>query len=229
MDHRALHKLSYGLYIIGSRKDDRLNAQVANTVFQVTAEPPVIAVSINKGNLTHEFITASGVFSASTLCSDTPLSFIGNFGFKSGREMNKLDGIAYKIGETGAPVITENAVAYLEARVIQQVDVGTHTLFIGEVVSAEVMSEKACMTYDYYRQVKRGTAPAAAPSYTAEERKAGPRMAKYRCTVCGYIYDTEMGDPESNIKPGTPFEQLPDDWTCPVCGASKGQFEKMEE
>ena len=170
MNLAALHKLGYGMYVIGSRKGDRLNGQIANTVFQITSEPPTIAVSINKNNLTHDFITESKVFSASVLYQKTPLGFIGRFGFKSGRDTNKLEGIDYKIGETEAPVVLENAVSYLEARVVKEVDVGTHTIFIGQVVNADVISEKACMTYEYYHQVKRGTTPKTAPSYVQEAR-----------------------------------------------------------
>lgn len=223
----ALRKLGYGMYIIGSVKGDKVNGQVANTVFQITSEPPTVAVSINKGNLTHQFIKESKVFTASVLCQDTPLSFIGHFGFKSGRDINKLDGVEYRIGQTRAPIITENAVSYLEAEVINQIDVGTHTIFIGKIVAAEVLNTKVCLTYEYYQQVKRGTTPKAAPSYV-EERKTPPvKLAKYRCTVCGYVYDPEQGDPDSKMKPLTPFEELPESWVCPVCGASKDQFEKI--
>jgi len=170
MNLSALHKLGYGMYIIGSRKGDKFNGQVANTVFQITSEPPTIAVSINKNNLTHEFIQDSRVLTASVLCQATPLPFIGNFGFKSGRDIDKLKGINYKIGETKAPVVFDNAAAYLEAEVTQEVDVGTHTIFIGRIVAAEVITEDQCMTYEYYHQVKRGTTPKAAPSYIGEEK-----------------------------------------------------------
>jgi flavin reductase (DIM6/NTAB) family NADH-FMN oxidoreductase RutF len=158
------------MYIIGSHKGDKLNAQVANTVFQITSEPPTVAVSINKSNLTHEYIKASRVFSAAVLCQATPLSFIGNFGFKSGRDVDKLKGVNYKIGQTGSPVILDNATAYLEAEIIQDVDVGTHTIFIGRIVAAEILTEDPCMTYEYYHQVKRGTTPKTAPSYIAREK-----------------------------------------------------------
>jgi len=170
MNLNALHKLGYGMYIIGSRKGDRLNGQVANTVFQITSEPPTVAVSINKNNLTHEFIKDSRVFAASILRQATPLSFIGNFGFKSGRDIDKLKGINYKIGETKSPVVLDNAVAYLEAEVVQAVDVGTHTIFIGRIVAAEVITEDKGMTYEYYHQVKRGTTPKTAPSYIGESK-----------------------------------------------------------
>jgi flavin reductase (DIM6/NTAB) family NADH-FMN oxidoreductase RutF len=172
MNLSALHKLGYGMYIVCSRKGERFNGQVANTVFQITSEPPTVAVSINKSNLTHEFIKDSRVFTASVLRQATTLSFIGNFGFKSGRDLDKLKGINYKIGETKAPVVLDNAVAYLEAEVVQSVDVGTHTIFIGTIVAAEVLTEDQSMTYEYYHQVKRGTTPKTAPSYIAE-RKGG--------------------------------------------------------
>jgi flavin reductase (DIM6/NTAB) family NADH-FMN oxidoreductase RutF/rubredoxin len=229
MNLKALHKLGYGLYIVCSRKGKQFNGQVANTVIQVTAEPPAIAVSINKSNLTHEFIRESKVFTASVLSQDTPLAFIGHFGFKSGRDMDKLKGINYKLGETQAPVVTDHTLAYLEARVNKEVDVVTHTIFIGELVEAEVIKEGEPMTYAYYHQVKRGTTPKTAPIYIEEKKEAVAKMAKYECTVCGYIYDPELGDPDGGIKPGTPFEKLPDDWVCPVCGAAKSEFEKIEE
>jgi len=226
MDLKALHKLSYGLYVVCSRKGDRLNGQIANTVFQITSEPPTIAVSINKTNLTHEYIKESRVFTASALCQDTPLSFIGHFGFKSGRDIDKYEGINYRLGKTQSPIVIDNAVAYLEAEVTQEVDVGTHTIFIGKLVDADVISEEKCMTYEYYHLVKRGTAPKTAPVYIEENIEA-MKAPKYRCTVCGYIYDPEQGDSDGGIKPGTPFTALPDDWVCPVCGASKSEFEEI--
>ena len=228
MNLKALHKLSYGLYVVTSAKGNRLNGQIANTVFQITSEPPTIAVSINKNNLTWEFIKESGVFVVSVLCQDTPLSFIGNFGFKSGRDVDKLKGFQYKMGQTKAPVIMDNTVSYIEARVTGEMDVGTHTIFVGEVIDADIISEKTCMTYDYYQQVKRGTTPKTAPSYIDEAKEAKPRMDKYKCSVCGWIYDPELGDQDGGIPPGTPFEKVPDDWVCPVCGAAKDLFEKVE-
>ena len=235
MNIKALYKLGYGVYIVTSKKDDRINGQIANTVFQVTSEPPTVAVSINKNNLTYEFIKGSRVFAASVLCQETPLAFIGRFGFKSGRDSNKFEGIEYKIGETGAPIVIDNAVSYLEAKVTREMDVGTHTIFVGEVVNADMVAEhKTCMTYDYYHQIKGGKTPKAAATYIEEQKiKEKPKvvmskMVKYKCTVCGYVYDPEKGDPDGGIKPGTPFEDIPDDWVCPVCGATKDQFEKVD-
>ena len=128
----------------------------------------------------------------------------------------------------------DNAVAFMEARVIKEMDVGDHTIFAGEVVNADVVSDKACMTYDYYHQIKGGKTPKAAATYIEEKKAAEkakevtPKIAKYRCTVCGYIYEPDKGDPDGSIKPGTAFEDIPDDWVCPECGASKDEFEIYE-
>jgi flavin reductase (DIM6/NTAB) family NADH-FMN oxidoreductase RutF/rubredoxin len=233
MDTNAFKKITYGLYVIGSFNGSRLNGQIANTVIQVASEPPTIMVSINKKNLTHELIQATRVFTASALCQSTPLNFIGNFGFKAGREVEKLKDIKYKSGLTGAPVVLDYATAYFEAEVTQTVDVGTHTIFIGKVVAAEVVSEEACLTYEFYQQTKKGTTPRSAPSYNAKEKEpiekmeATVKLNKYECTVCGYIYDPAKGDPDGGIAPGTPWEKIPDSWVCPVCGADKSQFKKQ--
>ena len=228
MNPKALQKLGYGLYVVCSKKGDRFNGQIANTIFQVCSEPPVIAVAINRQNLTHEFIDQSKVFTGSVLSQDTPLNFIGNFGFKSGRQVDKLKDVHYKLGETQAPVILDHTLAYLEAKTIGQVEVGTHTIFLGEIIGADILQEGDPMTYAYYHQVKRGTTPKSAPSYVEESKKAVSSVIKYKCNVCGYIYDPEKGDPNGEINPGTSFEEIPDTWVCPVCGASKDLFEKIE-
>ncbi len=221
------------MYVVGSHKGDKINAQIANTVIQITSEPPTVAVSINKKNLTHEYIHESKVFAAAVLGSDTPLAFIGQFGFKSGRDINKFEGVNYKLGTTSAPIVLDNAVSYIEAKVTQEADAGTHTIFIGEVVDANILSDKTTLTYEYYQQVKRGTTPKTAPGYVEVKQEAPPtpsasKPAKYKCQVCGWIYDPALGDPDGGIKPGTPFESIPDSWTCPVCGAEKSQFVKIE-
>jgi flavin reductase (DIM6/NTAB) family NADH-FMN oxidoreductase RutF/rubredoxin len=228
MNLDALRNIGYGMYVIGASKGDKLNAQIANTVFQITSQPPTVAVSINKNNLTHEYIKDSKAFSASILGEDTELSFIGHFGFKSGRDINKLEGIRFKIGETNSPVVIDNATAYVEVRVTTEVEMSSHTIFIGEVVAADVLTDKASMTYTYYQRVKRGTTPKTAPSYIAKKITEVVKLPKYKCNICGYTYDPELGDPDSGIKPGTAFEKLPDDWVCPVCGAGKSEFEKAE-
>jgi len=234
MDPKAFYKLSYGLYIIASAKDGKFNGQIANTVFQISSQPATIAISINKQNLTHDFIESSGMFSITVLKKETSMQFIGKFGFKSGRDINKFEGVDYKTAD-GVPVILENGVAYLIAKVVNKVDVSTHTVFIGEVVDAEILSSSEPMTYAYYHEVKKGKSPKTAPTYIENEKKenkdtaGGKKMKKYRCTVCGYIYDPEKGDPDNGINPGTPFEDLPDNWTCPVCGVTKEDFEEVTE
>jgi len=165
MNTKAFYSIGYGLYLVGSKSDTGVNAQTANTVFQVCSEPPVIAVSINRKNYTHELITKSSVFSVSILSQDTPLPFIGNFGFKSGRDANKFADVRYRAGQTGAPVVLDNTLAYIEAKVINSLDVITHTIFVGEVVDCDVLTDGTPMTYAYYQQVKRGTTPKSAPSY----------------------------------------------------------------
>jgi len=228
MNLQALHRLSYGMFVVCSKKDDKFNGQISNTVIQVCSEPPIIAMALNKQNLTNEYVSASKIFTTSILSQETPLSFIGNFGFKSGRDVDKFKGVNYKTGETGAPIVLDNTLAYLEAKVIGQMDVSTHTIFNGEVVAAEVVKEGEPMTYAYYHMVKRGTTPKTAPTYIEEKKEATAKMSKYKCQVCGYIYNPELGDPDGHIKPGTPWEKLPDDWVCPVCGATKDKFDKID-
>lgn len=226
MNEKALFKLTYGVHVITSKKGDRLNGQIANTAIQISYEPKTILVSINKNNLTHEYIKDSKMFAVSIVAQDAPLSMIGQFGFKSGREADKFEGINYKLTSNGLPYVTEHTLSYLEVKVLQEVDAGTHTIFIGEVVGAEVLKEGIPMTYAYYHEVKRGSVPKTAPTYSPKKEEK-PVSEKYVCSVCGYVYDPEQGDPESGVAPGTAFADLPADWTCPVCGASKESFDKI--
>ena len=226
MDLNVLHNISYGMFVVSSNKGNVLNGQIVNTVFQITGNPPTIAVSINKQNLTHEFIEASKQFSVSILSEDTPLNFIGGFGFKSGRKEDKFKNIKYKILDSGCPVVLDNTIAYLYAELINKFDCGTHTIFLGQVKASELLKEGKPMSYDFYHQVKHGTTPETAPTYIKEENptKGGIVMQKYRCEVCNYIYDPAAGDPDGMVPPGTPFDKLPEKWVCPVCGADKTQF-----
>ena len=232
MDPRTLHKISYGIYVVCSKNEEKINGQIANAIFQVTSDPPILAISINKQNLTHDFIEKSKKFSISILSEKTPMKFIGTFGFKSGRDIDKFKDVEYKLGKAKSPIVVDNALACIEAKVIDKIDVGTHTIFIGRVENAEILSEGKPMTYEYYHKVKGGVSPKTAPTYNSivdkETKKEEEKMDKYVCTVCGYVYDPEKGDPDGGIAPGTKFEDIPDDWVCPVCGVGKNDFKKEE-
>jgi flavin reductase (DIM6/NTAB) family NADH-FMN oxidoreductase RutF/rubredoxin len=231
MNLKALHKISYGLYVVCSKDENKTNGQIANAMFQVTSEPQTIAISINKKNLTHEFIEKSKIFTVSVLSENAPLQFIGTFGFKSGRDIDKFKGVNYKLGKLKTPIVLDNTLAYFEAKLIDKIDVGTHTIFIGRVEGGEVLSEDSPMTYEYYHKVKGGFSPKTAPTYSrevdkkVEGKKEEEKMSKYVCRVCGYVYDPKKGDPDNGVEPGTKFEDLPNDWVCPVCGAPKDQFD----
>jgi flavin reductase (DIM6/NTAB) family NADH-FMN oxidoreductase RutF/rubredoxin len=234
MNPKALYTISYGMYVVSSKKGDQFNGQIANTIFQTTAEPAMIALCLNKKNLTHEFVQASKVVTISVLSTETPMEFIGRFGFKSGRDGYKFDGVKTRLGVTGAPIVLDHAIAYLEAEIVGSMSAETHTLFLAKVLDAEILDEHAePMTYAYYHMVKGGKSPKTAPTYLKEEPKveqpkpAPQAAAKWECTVCGYVYDPAVGDPDGGVKPGTAFEDIPDDWTCPVCGASKSEFKKI--
>ena len=117
MNKGAFHKLSYGLYLVTSGEKGKFNGQIANTVFQVTSEPPTVVVSINKQNYTHECIESSRRFVVSILEEATPMTMIGQFGFKCGRDINKFNGIEVRTGKTGVPIVINHSVAFIEAEV----------------------------------------------------------------------------------------------------------------
>jgi flavin reductase (DIM6/NTAB) family NADH-FMN oxidoreductase RutF/rubredoxin len=229
----CLFNLTYGLYVVTSCADGKANGQIANTVIQVAADPARIAVALNKENLTHEYVSRSGAFGVSVLAKDTPMKFVGLFGFKSGRDEDKMAQVEHREGATACPVVTENALAVIEARVVDRLDAGTHTIFVGDVVAGEVLRDGEPMTYAYYREVKGGKAPKTAPTYhgpppAAAKQRSDAKMQKYVCQVCGYVYDPAAGDPDNGVEAGTAFEDLPADWVCPVCGAARDQFEPEE-
>jgi flavin reductase (DIM6/NTAB) family NADH-FMN oxidoreductase RutF/rubredoxin len=231
MDLKALHKISYGLYIICSKNNERINGQIANSIFQVTSDPPTIAVSINKKNFTYDCIDNCKLFTISVLSEKAPLKFIGNFGFKSGRDYDKFKGINYKLSDNNIPIVLDYTTAYFELSLLKKIDESTHTIFIGKVTDADILSNDHVMTYEYYHICKGGTSPKNAPTYNKilDEKineKEEKKMDRYVCNVCGYVYDPAKGDPENGIKAGTKFEDLPDDWVCPICNATKDQFEK---
>ena len=195
----------------------------------------MVAISINKENLTHEYITKSKVFTVSILSQEAPMPFIGRFGLRSGRNIDKFEQVSYKIGQTGVPIVLDNTVGFLEAEVTESIDIVTHTLFIAKIVACQTLDvAKEPMTYTYYRDVKHGKTPKTAATYIKVKPKGKLKgelknMKKYKCLMCGYVYDPAVGDPDNEVEVGTAFEDLQDDWVCPECGADKDEFEPIED
>jgi flavin reductase (DIM6/NTAB) family NADH-FMN oxidoreductase RutF/rubredoxin len=229
MNPIALYKISYGLYIVSSKSGDKLNGQIANAINQVTAIPEQVAIALSKANLTHDYVLESKVFSASILSQATPMAFIGRFGFKSGREIDKFKDMEYRFGKTGAPILLNYAVGFLEAELVKTLDVGTHTIMVGKIIDADLLNNDEPMTYAYYHWVKGGKSPKNAPTFQPHKDSAAvdTSRVKYQCQVCGYIYDPDLGDPEHGVGPHTSFDELPTDWVCPVCGSTKDQFDRL--
>ena len=160
----GLNYITYGLYLITSSDGERNNGMIVNTAFQVTAEPAQLAISVNKESLTHQIICKSKKFAAMPLCQKTPMIFIGNFGFRTGKTFDKFAKVSFEKGLLGCPIVKENTLSYMEAQVVQMVDVGTHTLFIGKVKDAGVCchAEDKPLTYEYYHHVIKGKTPKGA-------------------------------------------------------------------
>ena len=243
MNIESFFTLSYGLFIVSTESHGKKNGYVANTAFQVTATSAQLAISCNKDNLTSRLIGESGYFSLSVLEKEASKEIIGRFGYKSGKEVDKFENTQYFVTQNGVPVVTQDAVSWFECKVVQTIDVGTHLLFIGEVLDGDVLEkDKEPITYDYYRKVRHGLSPKNAPTYIDKTKLKKPEgqeeksdvnvsvksMQKWECIVCGHIYDPAEGDPDSGIAPGTAFEDLPDDWVCPDCGAEKSDFEPID-
>ncbi len=246
MKYKAFHKLSYGVYLVTTRLNGLDAGYIANTVFQVTSEPSRIALSCHKKNFTTEKILKSEIFSVSVLKKDTSTSLIGQFGFMSGDEIDKFRNIETITAKTGSPIVLDSSVAWFDCKVITNYDMGTHVLIIGEVLESDVVSDEEPLTYAWYREKYKMLSPKHSPTYIEKEKldnepgnadikeKETPEeksentgsMEVYTCTVCGYQYDPEEGDPTIGIPPGTPFENLPDDYKCPICNAGKEYFLK---
>jgi len=235
MNIEAFFKITYGLYVISAKANDKANGYIANTAFQVTAEPPQIAISCNKDNLTCGLIEESGYFSISVLKQETSADTIGLFGYQTGKDIDKFKNIEYITSKSGSPVVTQDSIAWFDCKVIQKLEVGTHILFVGEIIENDLLDTAGePLTYAFYRNVKKGAAPKNAPTYidksklpTKPNSDTPSTSQKYKCLACGYIYDPEVGDEENGIAPGTSFDDLPDDWTCPTCGSPKSMFESI--
>lgn len=199
MNPNAMFSISYGLYVLTAREGSRDNGCIINTLRQVTSTPNRVSVTVNKQNYTHDMILRTGVFNVSMLSTEAPFEVFRHYGFQSGRAAEKIvgepprasNGVAYVAGVTNA---------YLSCRVVQTIDLGTHTQLIADVVDGEVLSAAPSMTYAYYHanvKPKPRTEPAG---------KAG-----WRCSICGYLYE---GDP------------LPEDFVCPICKHGAADFER---
>ena len=214
MDNFALHKISYGLYILTTELDNTPYGCIINTAFQITSEPPRIAVSCNKNNFTHNKLLASKKFGLSVLAEDSSQEMIGTFGYKSGKDVDKFRDRAFEYGkELNTPLFPSEAVATFECKIIEILEVDTHTIFIGEVVECKIENPNFNeMTYKYFHETRKGVAPKNAPTYIKESSK----NESWECSLCKYVYNED-----------TPFEELPETWVCPVCGATKELFNKL--
>jgi len=224
MDFNSFYKLSYGLYIVSAAYGGKKNGFIANTAFQVTAEPAQVAISCSKNNYTAQLIENSKLFSISVLHQNATRELFGTFGYKTGKDFDKFADVKYFENEQGIPVVTQDTIAWFQCKVVQTVDVGTHLLFIAEVTDCELTGDETEeITYNFYRNIKKGVAPKNAPTFQIkneenkmkEEKKSA---AMYECKICGHIYDPET-------EGGVAFEDLPEDWICPICGVAKDMFE----
>lgn len=168
MNNTALTKIHYGMFVISTSFEGKNSGQIANTVFQITADPVTVALSISKQNNTHFFLEQSRKFTVSCLTEETPFEFIGKFGFKSSRDFDKFAQTKIITGKNGMPIVADFTNAYMEAEIISSLDAITHTLFLSKVTDAEVLNEQISMTYDYYHKVKKGLTPKNAPTFISK-------------------------------------------------------------
>lgn len=208
MDQKAFFKLSYGLYLISSSHEGKAAGCVVNTFAQVTSSPARVTVAVNKENFTTGVIQKSGRFEAVVLAQSAPMELIGLFGFHTSADTDKFSGFQVKVDENGVPYVCEQVTARFQCRVIGEMDAGTHLVFLAEVEEAEVLSGEEPLTYAYYHQVKKGLTPPKASSYQPKPVKG------FRCKICGYVLEAE---------------ELPEGFTCPICGRDATFFEKITD
>ena len=168
MDTNTFSKLGYGVYIVASGNREQQNAFIATSVMQITAEPAKIIVACNKNNFTAHMIHETKTFSASVLQQNYQPKTMGTFGFRSGKDYNKFEQcIDFIWGEnTQTPIVLEDCLAWFECKLTDEVDVGTHILFVGEVLDAQITAENELpLTYSFYHEVKKGVTAKNAPSF----------------------------------------------------------------
>ena len=208
MDKAALYKLTGGLYVVGVEDEGRRVGCVINTAIQVTSKPAQVSITVSKDNYTHEVLMRTKHCTVSVVAQEISMDVIGRFGFQSGRDVVKFDGIPHQVDAKGAPHLIEKISSWFSGDIVNTVDVGSHTIFIIAVEEGEVTGpNNEPMTYAYYRTVKNGTSPKNAPTHVEEEHKPG-----WKCSVCGYVHE---GD------------ELPEDFTCPICRQPRSVFVKQ--
>lgn len=200
MDNKVMFNISYGLYVLTAKSEEKHNGCIINTLQQVTDTPLRVSVTVNKNNYTHDLVKESGLFNVSILSESATFDIFKHFGFQSGKDVNKFEDYPMGISANGLAYVTEGTNGYISAKVIETIDLGTHTMFIAEVTDGEVLSDTPAATYSYYhKHIKE--APAAAKS------------KGWVCKICGYVYE---GDP------------LPEDFICPLCKHGAKDFEKIQ-
>jgi flavin reductase (DIM6/NTAB) family NADH-FMN oxidoreductase RutF/rubredoxin len=201
MDKKAMYNLTYGLFILTAKEGDKDNGCIVNTVSQVTTEPNRIVVAVNKNNYTHDMIIRTGEFNVSILTENSRFDTYKHWGFQSGKDVNKAEGVNVKRAQNGIIYIADETNAVISAKVVSATDLGTHTLFLADVTDCEVLSGDLSVTYSYYQNNIK-TAPTA-----TEQKKKG-----FICNVCGYIYEGDT---------------LPDDFICPWCKHPASDFRPL--
>lgn len=205
MDSKAIHKLSYGLFVVTARAGAHDAGCIINTAVQAASAPNQLSICVNKANHTHDVILESGAFTVSVIDESAGFELFERFGFRSGRDVDKFaDFAACARGENGLLHLSRGANAYISVKVGTTVDLGSHTLFVGEVTDAAVLGDTPSMTYEYYRA---NVKPRPQPVGTTSDGQT-----VWRCTVCGYEF---VGD------------ELPEDFVCPLCKHPASDFEKI--
>ena len=204
MDNQVLFKLSYGLFVLTARDGEKDNGCIINTAIQAASTPNQLSICVNKTSHTHDMIVKTGIFTVSILNQKASFDIFKRFGFASGRDVNKfLDYAECKRGDNGVYYITESTNAYISVKVSKTEDLGSHTMFVGEITDMEVLSEEPSVTYAYYFQhIKPKPEASASPS----------GKTVWRCKICGYEYEGE---------------EIPEDYICPICKHPASDFEKV--
>lgn len=210
MDQKAFYNLSYGVFVLGTKSGNKINACITNTCFQAAVNPVRIAISSINQNLTCGMIKESGVFLLSVLDKTCDFETIARFGYQSGRTTDKFSGINYSTDKNGCPYITEHVCAVFECKVVSVQDLGSHSIFIAEVTDSKLVGNGKPLTYaDYQAEIKPKKAE---PSDKLE--KAEKKIVGWRCKICGYVYEGA---------------ELPADFECPICGHPVEDFEPIYE